>query len=777
MLTVKNHHFYIDGKETILYGGEVNYFRIPRAQWEDRLRKLKNAGMNLVSTLVPWMYHEPVQGQPDFAGARHPETDLGAYLALIQKLGLYCILKPGPYVMSEMRNHGLPDWLFDEYPHLLARTPDGGAMDDHTVYLEDGEYLALVERWYAAVGEAAKPYMEENGGPILMVQLDNEIGMLNWCSGMPDSSPGNIRAFHRWLRERGWDPEPEEEKFRALVASPPEEITLRLNEELTRYSRLYYRRYFEHLQAFARKHLGDTWFVVNVHGFETYDIIKRGKEYPSGVSQLYGVSRAEKTLTSGDYYLGNVYYDNFQDLHLANAYTYAAQNPDQPLFSDEFQCGFQQDLPRVGPASYDLSARLCIGDGMDGISFFLFAGGENPDDIGYYGYRHSWQAPLTPEGRENVQYPYLVHLGQVLTACGPTLAKTDFRPVVELGIILDYYMSEYQYRNPILEEKRLHIEQIHTQYLFNGLGKGLPAVNLSYRGKNLEEPVSPEESPCLVVCATGYMAEEIQIRLKDYVEAGGKLFLFPMVPTRDMAGNPCTVLRDFLGCGTEVYEDGMVTVDGYREVPMPMYSDFGEMPGAFAREERTGRVCGYWKEYGKGTVLCYGMGHTQDYYFRDQILLDQFRKLGIVPRFTTDSVEDKLFLSCREALDGSGYLTVLNVDEYPKSTHVFDRGAPLFGGKALTVPARKGLLLPRNISLARDLTVVWSTGEVLGVDPDGIWLTLALAQPREEILVRTNRTIVGSGAYQVTVTGEGYHITSNLDGRICDKLTIYFEEE
>ena len=783
MLTVKNHHFYMDGKEIFLFGGEIHYFRLPRSEWEDRILKAKAAGMNTVSTLVPWMYHEPRQGEVDIRGQREPETDLGAFLGLIQKHGMYCILKPGPYIMSEMRNHGLPDWLFDRYPQILGKTKWGEPVEDHYVHLENELFLQFVEQWYRSVGQVAAPYMQENGGPIIMVQLDNEIGMLNWCSGMADYCEGNIARFHEYVKQLYAGQESygdlEDEAFYRFVQDPPADQVIRVNVDLTEYSRLYYKRYFQKLQGFSERYLGKAMNIVNIHGFDTYDVIKRGKDYPSGVSQLYGVAGAENTITGGDYYLGNLFYDNFQDIHLANAVTFAAQSPDQPLFSDEFQGGFQVDTPRVQPTSYDLATRMCIADGMDGICYFLFAGGVNPEGIGYYGRRHDWQAAVKADGSLNTQYPYFAHLGKVLGACGDTLAKTNFEPVVELGVIMDYYMTEYQFHDPVLAEKRQEIERYSTDFLYNGMGKGLAVTNLSYRGFNLEQELSPEKTPVLFLCANPFMSETIQQKLLDYVKQGGRLFIYPTIPVKNMFGQPCTILKDALGCETDICEDGLFRVDDVADVGAALYTDFGPVDGAFAWDQRTGAVGGFLRQLGDGMILCYGLGHCHDYYFRDQLLLDQLKKLGVEPAYTTDFLDDKLFISSRANRDGGRYLTVINMDEYGKTTHFFRKGEPLFGGKEMAIPARKGLLLPLDMELLPGLRIKWSTGEIIGLKEteETVQLTLALVQPIEELMVEFAGTVDQSRDYRAEWTDEGVKICSNLDGRIHDELVITFYKE
>lgn len=82
-MEMKQGQFIIEGKPRFLYGGEFHYFRCPREEWSHRLDLLQDAGCNLVSTYVPWAWHEPEEGEVDLTGNRCPETDLRAFLQLV----------------------------------------------------------------------------------------------------------------------------------------------------------------------------------------------------------------------------------------------------------------------------------------------------------------------------------------------------------------------------------------------------------------------------------------------------------------------------------------------------------------------------------------------------------------------------------------------------------------------------------------------------------------------------------------------------------------------
>ncbi len=155
---IKDGNFYIDGKETQLISGEMHYPRIPKEYWQDRLKRAKAMGLNTISTYVFWSFHEREPGVFDFSG----QADLAEFVRLAQKEGLFVILRPGPYVCSE--------WDFGGYPSWLLKN------DDMVFRSNDEEFLAACNRYIHRLGEELSDLTIENGGPIIMVQVENEYG-------------------------------------------------------------------------------------------------------------------------------------------------------------------------------------------------------------------------------------------------------------------------------------------------------------------------------------------------------------------------------------------------------------------------------------------------------------------------------------------------------------------------------------------------------------------------------------------------------------------------
>lgn len=158
MLTIKDGEFKMDGKSFRIYSGAMHYFRILPEYWEDRLKKLKAAGFNTVETYVCWNMHEPRKGEFDFSG----RFDIRRFLKTAQDVGLYAIVRPGPYICAEWDFGGLPAWLLkDKNMRLRCAYP---------------EYLGHVSDFYHRLFEEIGDLQQTEGGNIIAMQIENEYG-------------------------------------------------------------------------------------------------------------------------------------------------------------------------------------------------------------------------------------------------------------------------------------------------------------------------------------------------------------------------------------------------------------------------------------------------------------------------------------------------------------------------------------------------------------------------------------------------------------------------
>ena len=171
MLEIKNKKFYMDGEEFHIYSGAMHYFRIPEEYWEDRLLKLKAAGLNTVETYVPWNFHEPQKGKFNFDGM----LDIERFIKTAQDLDIYVIVRPGPYICAEWDFGGLPAWL----------------LKDKNIRIRcfDKAYIKAVEDYFKVLIPKLLPYQESNGGKLIAMQVENEYG-----------SFGRDKKYLYWLR-------------------------------------------------------------------------------------------------------------------------------------------------------------------------------------------------------------------------------------------------------------------------------------------------------------------------------------------------------------------------------------------------------------------------------------------------------------------------------------------------------------------------------------------------------------------------------------------------
>jgi beta-galactosidase len=165
--------FLLDGQPFQIISGEMDPARIPEEYWQHRIQMAKAMGCNTISSYVFWNYHESEEGVYDFTTENH---NLAEFFRIVQEEGMWLILRPGPYVCA--------DWDLGGIPSYLLRIPD--------IKLRgmDPRYKEAAERYIAKLAEVIKPYLITKGGPLLMLQIENEYG-----------SFGNDRNYMLRLKE------------------------------------------------------------------------------------------------------------------------------------------------------------------------------------------------------------------------------------------------------------------------------------------------------------------------------------------------------------------------------------------------------------------------------------------------------------------------------------------------------------------------------------------------------------------------------------------------
>ena len=175
---IKPEGFELDGKPMRIISGAIHYFRVPREYWEDRLLKLKACGFNTVETYIAWNAHQPTEDEFIYDGM----LDVCEFLRTAQRLGLWAIVRPGPYICSEWEFGALPWWLLKK-PGIRLRCLNA-------------PYMEAVDRFFDDLLPRLAPLQLTRGGNILMMQVENEYGSYG------DDKP-YLTALAEGMRRRG----------------------------------------------------------------------------------------------------------------------------------------------------------------------------------------------------------------------------------------------------------------------------------------------------------------------------------------------------------------------------------------------------------------------------------------------------------------------------------------------------------------------------------------------------------------------------------------------
>ena len=145
----------IDGKRVMPVMGEIHYSRVPAEEWRDEVRKIKEGGVTIIASYIFWNHHEEQEGIYRWDGQRN----LREFLNICKEEGMPVVIRIGPFCHGEVRNGGIPDWVFSKSRRLRT---------------EDPAFMACVERFYRQVYTQIAGLQWKDGGPVIACQFDNE---------------------------------------------------------------------------------------------------------------------------------------------------------------------------------------------------------------------------------------------------------------------------------------------------------------------------------------------------------------------------------------------------------------------------------------------------------------------------------------------------------------------------------------------------------------------------------------------------------------------------
>lgn len=570
--------FFVDGRPLLVIGAEVQYYRLRRESWRERLEQLRDARVNTITFYVPWRHHLlPETTEPplryDFDGRTRPRRDLRGFLALCEELGFWMIAKPGPFVHSELAIGGLPDLACPDHdPRIepvrrhdgspLRWTYDGSSLPSP----EDPRFDALARDWLEAAGRILAPHAAPRGR-LIGVQLNDETLYCSsnappWELGYeirpgptPEDEPTSARDLAAYVEWADFQWRLRRDSYARYAAylgldlprltnfagiTPPIEENVPGAEPGAQdlpspeHARLHPEWWLAHNRIDADRdvyHYGCiSWLGVAAYGIEKPHDLRR----PTGAARFEVFARYVDTTRRRR---GPNLEENWG---FARLYHPWSAHPIVPVF---------QTLASL--------AGGCTGY----VAFCPIRHDEWDDDLDPVTRKLTPTFPaaagILPDGRTTPLHDAMVLLNAWLAAEGETLLRTEpHRQVCWLAYppyaaISSWLPGERAAGRPTPRCGTDGFVPFSRRAQAHGYAHGL-----------LELDAAPlEELLAWPVCAMRlgfFMDHASQERLLAYARGGGKLLLAGPVPERDLHGAPCNVLRDALAGPTTPLGHGLV---------------------------------------------------------------------------------------------------------------------------------------------------------------------------------------------------------------------------
>jgi beta-galactosidase len=815
-------HLLVDGRALYIRSGEVQYWRVPRSSWSAILDRAVDGGLNCISSGVPWYWHEPDPGTFDFTGVTDPQRDVKHFIELVIERGLKYFPRPGPWYDGDISYGAHPAWLIDGHPEVLSHDARG----DVSFWLGSGQpvpsqlgsdYLKYADRWYANVIPFLARYDVSRGGPIVLIQPDNQlnlIGTFGISGSLYDDhiigGPGQPGMWHEWLTEFVGPLHDIErrygESFAELAAvQPPRgrvsgEYGRRRVLDWLRFKEWHAFTYGAYLGGRMREHGITVPYTLNEPiGF----LWQTNPSRPGGPGDhpacaKYMEAHRQNAFTTGHIYL----YGGEQDalgvpVTLDRIEMIKSSSLDGPAFCVEFGGGWGDYSRRRAVANWGVLLKLALGHGIDGFTYFMYASALNPRGVSVLGRDYGWEAPLTIDGEPRTAYRYTTRLARFVRSWEREILGT--RKAFDATIAI---FSELPFIAKFCEEpERLEFAS-DTHYtgalgpygqVFSGFTPLMTVltdmnVNVEYVSLNHPNRLPGDECGILLVPNPGEIPAEGFPFLVRHIEAGGDVLFFPTVPTRDCDGYPHPELAELLGfeqperlpvAGIKPGDIRWRTVDGVDVDDVAVdYSLHLHVPPAGAQTLIThrGRPCAYRQQIGRSRVTVSGIIPT--YLTADSQLLYRELFLGALRGSRAAFAEnERLHVVLRESRDdplSPALVTVVNALGEEGQTRLVvrkggsERAFPKLS--LLEVRPRSACLLWLDLRLGR-YVVSYCTSELTRLSADSFELYGDIGTEGEIAFTEPVRASV-DGSELNLINLDGLWIGTYLHGRDPSVLAL-----
>lgn len=662
---IAKNKIWVGSKSIPLVAGEVHYWRLNPLAWKEILLRVKEMGVNVISTYVPWDYHEPKRGVFDLTGKTDRTRDLKSFLNLTRKMGFYVVIRPGPYIYSEWPRDGVPSYAH-EYHRLHPK------------------FIQYAKVWMKKVCAVIKPYLAtKQGGHIVLFQADNEVDPWPDLFGAQYGLSGKKGIFQDFIRElyqnrlfdlnqawgtsyRSFD---ETAPFIATMLAGETGLPLKGDQELRRHLD-YFRFKYDYTAKIARwtveeyKRLGiNVPIYLNTYPFfYAHDWSSLQNECDAVGIDLYPTSEL-----SEDQHEFRKYCDKIRYLG----------NVSKLPFIAEFQAGIwhgrHYEVNVLTGSHYRMITLSALLAGIKGWSWYMLVNRDN-----------WYMSPINEWGRVRGE---LYDVFKQMVTLFKKMDPTTLEKVVDVGVTF----------NPLQYAART----------LPGDSPILTALNETGMDYDLCDPRAKlPQRKVLFYWGNQWMDENSQKRLRDYVERGGILIAFRDFPRKDENFNPCQII------GFEEPERTLFEFKKPFEIRFSKKSDPVNVVSSVYtfKAERAKKIevnvsnygkltVGYIKKIGKGQIVHLGMEPSRELI---QALLSD---LGAIPASysTTSQVHTALYRRGKKY-----YVVTVNNGEEQKTAALYLPGIStkrkakvidLLSGKKLAEPYIKGRSL--SFELAR----------------------------------------------------------------------------
>jgi len=739
--SIKEDSFYLNNTKIFFNSGEIHYFRIKRELWNKHLEAAKEAGLTTISSYVPWAWHESEEGVFDFDGSTSPERDLEGWLQRCQAHGLNCIVKPGPFILAEFRGAGLPDWFLHKFgAEVKMRNSQDEIVQSDGVQLFHEIYLEKVSKWYDKIMPFISHRQISKGGPIIMMQICNEIGVFSWLAHQADYSENVRRRFITFLEKKF----PNISEINSLwgtayhqfvdIELPPDgrlpyesKADRGRDYEWHCFWRTYYGDYLRMLVQMARDRGVTVPFYHNLPGW----IYGSGYEFPVNITMYEDLFEDKSEIIFGvDHIPEFLSYRNLHDDRIINDITYAMQG-NKPLFAAEFQSGSREHHVVTNPREMELFYKASVANGLVGWNYYMFSQGRNPSRKGYSGDTFYWFSPLTPEGERTSAYPLVQRMSRIIKTSENLIVNAKRKAEVCVLFYPPYYATELERPVDGRCELQFNYSAIRRPAYFDGLLKVLQILNIDYDMVDLSKVSSTNLSKYKQVWAfaTDEMNAKDQQTIVDYTMAGGNTVIFPYLPDREMSQKPCTIIRDALALnpsGKENIDSPLVDVFDLKDIkcanPQISYSEESLKDAEIIARTLKGTACGFNKVLGNGTLMHLGTWIGFDTEGHKPVYKAFLNKSKAKLQHTTAS-NDYIAVRERFTNNHSAILYIgnyYNEEQIGKITYTHPESGesiPIpYTQKEMLWPALYGVLTPVCLDLSNNLKILHCTSDILDIE-------------------------------------------------------------